>query len=164
MTKAPIEEQVQEIFKESSKYIDDILNGRTTIAKATKVPETNLEDCFVQAQNALMVEDYAKAEELFALLLVLNNKDTRAMLGLAGALEGQGKYDFAAPIYFMVLITTLNDPVAPFRAGICLMQLGKKEEASKLFELAADCEDSMKDPKKLVYVQKAKGMLKALSE
>lgn len=158
------DEQIQQIFKESSKFLPDVLTGKKTIAEATKFPEQNLEHCFTQAQNALMLEDFKSAEELFSQILVLNGRDTRAMLGLAGALEGQEKYEFATPIYFMVLATTLYDPVAPFRAGVCLLNLGKKAEAAKLFDLAADCEDQVNDPKKLVYVQKAKGMLAALAQ
>ena len=61
------------------------------------------------------------------------------------------------------MATTLYDPVAPFRAGVCLMNLGKKEEAKKFFELAADCREDTKDHRKTVYIDKAEGMLKSLS-
>jgi tetratricopeptide (TPR) repeat protein len=150
-------------FKESAKYVEDILNGKTTIATAAGLPDQDLEKLFTRARNALQVEDFPKAEELFTTLLFLNNKDTRAAMGLAGALEGQGRYEFALPLYFLVLATTPYDPVAPFRGGICFMHLGKKEEAVKFFSLAADCKDETAHPGKLVYIEKAKGMLKALS-
>lgn len=164
MTDLPTKKQLMDEFNNASKYIDAILNGKTTIAKAVKLSDQELTDLFTRAQTALQLEDYAGAEELFATLLALNNKDTRAVLGLAGALEGQGQYGFAMPLYFMVMAITLYDPVAPFRAGICLMHLGKKQEAIKVFNLAADCKDEIKDPKKLVYVEKAKGMLKTLTQ
>ncbi|WP_022665967.1 hypothetical protein [Desulfospira joergensenii] len=162
MTEPAMDEQVAQIFKNSAKYVEDILRGKTTIAKAAKVPPENVEKCFTQARNALMMEDFPRAEELFTVLLALSNQDVRVLLGLGGALEGQEKFEYASAIYSLVIAMALFDPVAPFRAGICMMRLGKKEEAVKLFDLAADCEDTVKDPKKLVYVQKAKGMLKVL--
>ena len=163
MTGIPTQEQLFEQFNQSSKYLDDIFKGKTTIAKVANVPEKDMEEYLVKGQNALQLEDFEKAEEMFTTLLVLNNKDTRAALGLAGALEGQEKYDYAVPIYFTVMATTLYDPVAPFRAGVCLMNLGKKQEAKKFFELAAECREDTKDPKKIVYIDKAEGMLKSLS-
>ena len=150
-------------FEKASKYIEAVLSGKTTIAQAANVADQDLDDIFKRAQIALQLEDYPGAEELFTTLLVLNNKDTRAIMGLAGALEGQGKYEFAMPLYFMVLATTPYDPVAPFRGGVCLVHLGKKEEAVKLFSLAADCGNEINNTKKQVYVERAKGMLKALS-
>ena len=163
MTGIPTQEQLLEQFNESSKYLDDIFNGKTTIAKMAKVSEKDMEEYLVKGQNALQLEDFEKAEEMFTTLLVLNNKDTRAALGLAGALEGQEKYEFAVPLYFLVMATTLYDPVAPFRAGICMVNMGKKEDAKKFFQLAADCREDTKDPRKIVYIKKAEGMLKTLS-
>jgi len=151
-------------FEKASKYVDEVLSGKTTIAQAANVQDQDLDEMFKRAQTALQLEDYPGAEELFTTLLVLNNKDTRAIMGLAGALEGQAKYEFAMPLYFMVLATTPYDPVAPFRAGICLVHLGKKEEAIKLFSLAADCAKEAKNTKKQIYVERAKGMLKTLAD
>ena len=150
-------------FEKASKYVDEVLSGKTTIAKAANVQDQDMDEMFKRAQTALQLEDYPGAEELFTTLLVLNNKDTRALMGLAGALEGQAKYELAMPLYFMVVTTTPYDPVAPFRAGVCLIHLGKKAEAIKLFGLAADCGDEAKNTKKQVYVDRAKGMLKTLS-
>ena len=164
MTDQPTKKELMDEFNKASEYLDAILSGKTTIAKAAKVHGQDIDDLFHRAQTALQLEDYPGAQELFTTLLVLNNKDTRGILGLAGALEGQGHYGFAMPLYFMVMATTLFDPVAPFRAGICLMHLGKKEEAIKVFNLAADCRDDIKNPEKLVYVEKAKGMLRALAQ
>lgn len=163
MADMPTQKQLLDELDNASRFLEDILNGKTTISKAAKIPGQDLDDFFTKAQLALQLEDYPKAEEMFTTLLILNNKDTRAALGLAGALEGQGKYETAMPVYFMVMATTLYDPVAPFRAGICLMHLGKKEEAITLFKLASECKDEIKSPKKLVYVEKAKGMLTALA-
>ncbi len=150
-------------FDKASTYVDQVLSGKTTIARAANVQDQDMDEMFKRAQTALQLEDYPGAEELFTTLLVLNNRDTRAIMGLAGALEGQAKYEFAMPLYFMVLATTPYDPVAPFRAGVCLIHLGKKAEAIKLFGLAADCAKEVKNTKKQVYVDRAKGMLKTLS-
>ncbi|MBI9089838.1 MAG: hypothetical protein JEZ12_11530 [Desulfobacterium sp.] len=163
MTEIVDKKMLMDEFEKASTYLEAILSGKTTLAKAAKVSTQELDELFTKAQTALQLEDFPKAEELFTTLLVLNNKDTRAAMGLAGALEGQAKYEFAMPVYFLVLATTLYDPVAPFRAGICLMHLGKKEEAIKLFQLAADCKGEIKNPKKQVYIEKANGMLKALA-
>ncbi|MCK5687328.1 hypothetical protein KAJ27_24545 [bacterium] len=159
----PTQEQLMEQFNISSNYLEDIFNGKTTIAQTANVSKDEMEEYLIKGQNALQLEDFEKAEEIFTTILVLNNKDTRAALGLGGALEGQGKFEFAVPIYYMVVVSTLYDPVAPFRAGVCMMQLGKKEDAKKFFQLAADCEKEIKDPKKTIYVERAKGMLKAIS-
>lgn len=153
-----------EEFEKSAQYVDDILHGKKTFAEAAKVSPEELEEFFVRGQRALQLEDFSKAEELFTSLLVLNPKDTRAALGLGGALEGQGKFELAVPVYVMVMASTLFDPVAPFRAGICLMNIGKKDDAIKAFGLAAECEGEIKNPKKLVYVEQAKGLLESLTK
>lgn len=163
-THIPNKQQLLELYNKYEKYVDDILLGKKSIAKVTHISEDELADYYTKAKNALKLEDYERAEELFTTLVILNNKDNRAAMGLAGALEGQGKYEAAAPLYFMVMATTPFDPVAPFRGGICMMQTGKKEEAIELFNLAAGCGDDVKDPRKMIYVEKAKGMLRALTE
>lgn len=150
-------------FKRAYAHLDDLLKGRTTVAQVAKVDPRDLEDLYRQASNALRVEDYSAAELLFSSLLVANGKDARAAMGLGAALEGQGRYEFAVPIYFLVITTTPYDPVAPFRAGMCMMNLGKKDEAKKLFGLAVECRDEIRDPAKKVYVDKARGLLRILS-
>lgn len=156
------------LFKEFQKacaHLDDILSGKKAPGEVIENPPGKEEqELFYQrAANALRVEDYENAEKMFSTLLMLNNRDIRAAMGLAAAAEGQGRYEFAMPIYYMVLATTPYDPVAPFRAGICLMNLGKPGDAKKAFGLAADCRDKIKDPAKKIYVDRAQGMLKALS-
>ncbi|MDD9303406.1 MAG: hypothetical protein HUK40_14125 [Desulfobacter sp.] len=157
------EKEMLKEFKNAAQYVDDILYGRKTIAQVTKISKEEIEDTFVKAQNALSLEDYKKAALLFQAILVVNNKDMRALLGLAGALEGKKDFALAATAYVAVMMANFQDPVAPFRAGHCLMNMGKKQEAVKMFQLAQDCDEKRCSSEKRKYIQKAKNILKALS-
>lgn len=156
------DELLKEI-KSAALYVDDILYGRKTIAQIAKIPPDEIEVTFHKAQNALQLEDYKKAAQLFRAVLVVNNKDMRALLGLAGALEGQKDYTTAIMAYMSVMMANFQDPVAPFRAGTCLMNIGKKKEAVKMFELTRDCDEKNCSHEKKKYIEKAKNILKALS-
>ena len=151
-------------FKRAYARLGDIVRGKTTVAEVANLTPEDLEALYRKAANALRVEDFSGAEILFYSLLTANGKDARAAMGLAAALEGQGRYEHAMPLYFLIVATTPYDPVAPFRAGICMMNLGKTEDAKKLFLLAAQCRNRVRDPAKKVYVDRAKGMLLTLAK
>ena len=143
----------------------EVLAGRKTLAQAARLPSHILEKTFKMASTAFMAEDYKKSEELFSLLFSLDNKDRNAQIGYAGSLEAQSKFKDALNIYLMQIVTTPFDPVAPFRAGICFLELQDKKQAIQAFKMASACKKKMaKDSKKLTYAQKADTMLKMLKE
>ncbi|MCG8564147.1 MAG: hypothetical protein MI747_03605 [Desulfobacterales bacterium] len=150
-------------YENAASRMDAILTEDLSLAQVAGMPDRDMEAIFTSGQNALQLEDYGKAEQIFGAMLYLNHKDTRAALGLAGALEGQRRYESAVPFYFMVLATTLFDPVAPFRAGVCLMNLGKKEDALDHFKLAAACKNENREAAKQIYIEKAEGFINLLS-
>lgn len=152
-------------FQKAYQYVDDIISGEKTIIEVLENPPDpkNVEKYYTQATNALRVEDYETAQTHFSVMLVLNNRDTRAMMGLAAAMEGQEQYEFAFPLYFMVIAITPYDPVAPFRGAVCLMKMGKTQDALRMFKMAVDCKDHIKHPAKQVYVDRAEGMVKVLA-
>ena len=149
--------------RDASAHVEDILYGKKTIKEVTNFPDDELERLYSKAQNALRLEDYGRAATLFQAVLVVNNKDQRALLGLAGALEGQHQYMPAMMAYVTVMMANFMDPVAPYRAGICLLHMDRKAEAAQMFELAADCRDEVKSPAKRRYAEKAAHMLKMIS-
>ena len=151
-----------EQFNRAATYVDDLVAGKTTIAKAANIPRAELDAMFEKGKMALQLEDYDTAQGMFASLLFVNPKDMRSAMGLGGALEGLEQYEMAVPVYFIVIATTLYDPVAPFRSGMCLLKLGKKDEALKMFALAQACKGENKDAAKQIYIQKAEGMIKVL--
>ncbi|MBF0201649.1 MAG: hypothetical protein HQK66_10120 [Desulfamplus sp.] len=139
----------------------DVLAGRKSLAQASGMPDHIMKAIFNDAKTAFAAEDYERSEKLFGLLFQLDGKDRNAQIGYAGSLEAQGKFQEALDIYLMQTITTPFDPVAPFRAGICFMELGQKKEAKDAFKMASACSKKMAgEPEKLIYARRADTMLK----
>jgi tetratricopeptide (TPR) repeat protein len=100
------------------------------------LPRQAVEGLYALAHAAYSVEDYAQAEALFQGMVLFASADPRGWLGLAGACEAQGKWADAVRGYAVVMGLNPNDPVAPFRSGVCLMSLGLPEQARGAFEAA----------------------------
>lgn len=126
---------------------------------ATLSPQA-YEGLYQEARDNYAVENYAQAEGIFQGLMMLKGDDLRGWMGYAGACEAQKKWQEAAMAYAMTMALNPGDPVAAYRAGVCLMNLDKVEQAREVFGLAAGSAEEFKnDPKRLPYVQRAKSML-----
>ena len=152
------------LIQKASVHVEDILYGRKTIGEVVQIPLEDAEITFKKAQTALKLEDFKGAAEMFQAVLVVNHRDQRALLGLAGALEGLKQYGLALVAYAGIMTANFQDPVAPFRAGVCLMKMDKHDEAGQMFRLAAECRQAVTSPAKLAYVERAENMIRALDK
>ena len=141
------------------------LEAKGHVRDLIAMPREGLEEIYAQARAAYAVEDYIQAENIFLGMALYGSQDPRGWLGYGGACEAQQKWEQAALGYGMAMALTPGDPVAAYRAGVCLMQLGKPWAARDAFDAAASTLDAMQDsPKKLPYAQRAASMLRMLDE
>ncbi len=141
------------------------LEAKGHVRDIISLPREGLEELYAQARAAYAVEDYFQAENVFLGMTLYGPQDVRGWLGYGGACEAQQKWEQAALGYGMAMALTPGDPVAAYRSGVCLMELGKPWAARDAFEAAASTLDAMQgNPKKLPYAQRAASMLHMLDE
>lgn len=130
---------------------------------ASIMPREMLEGMYTMAHAAYSVENYVQAESLFMGMILFSPGDLRGWLGYGGACEAQKKWPQAIEGFAGALNLAPDDPVAPYRAGICMMALELRDEARGAFRLAAGARDKVADdPARLPYVQRAESMLRLL--
>ena len=123
----------------------------------------NQEAIYSLAHSAYSVENYAEAETLFMGMVLFDASDVRGWLGYAGASEAQKKWAQAIEGYAAVMHLAPDDPVAPYRAGICLMALDMRDNARAAFETALGTKEKVLNNVALLpYVQRAESMLRLL--
>lgn len=93
-------------------------------------------------------EDYENAAEAFN--IALEKEYYNAYLGLAESLERQGDYEDAATQYENYLETDTTNATAYNQYGLCLMELGRYEEAAAAFETGLALNDRLVD-KELMF-------------
>lgn len=131
-----------------------------TPVDADLLPPQALEEMYSLAHSAYSVENYAEAETLFMGMLLFAPGDSRGWLGYAGASEAQKKWAQAVGGYAGAFDLLPEDPVPPYRSGVCLMALEDSKSARQCFATAAGLVDKVKnDPKRLAYVKRAESML-----
>lgn len=132
-------------------------------AGAPSLPDSGLDMVYSMAHAAYSVENYAEAEALFTGMIIFNDKDSRGWLGYAGASEAQKKWGQAIEGYGGLFSLKPDEPVAPYRAGVCFMALEDSESARSAFETAAAMRDVVQnDPSLLLYVKRAESMIHLL--
>ena len=153
--------QLDAVMNVMSSHIEEA--GDT--AGGSLLPKEALEGIYSLAHSAYGVENYAEAESLFMGMIMFAASDSRGWLGYAGACEAQKKWAQAVEGYAGALDLLPGDPVAPYRAGVCLMAMDAPEEARQAFATAVGFKDAVKDdPKRLPYVSRAESMLRLLGE
>ena len=122
-----------------------------------------LDPIYRGAYQALQVEDYVQAENLFILLTSLDRVQGHFWGGLAAALEGQEAYE-GALLYYCVALA-LEGKKAPllFKAGQCLLALERREEAIILFEMASEAGNAGKKLADITAGERAKNMIRILA-
>lgn len=74
---------------------------------------------------------YEKAEALFTKLTMSDPMEKRFWWGLASTHQVQRKFKHAVRAWAMVALHGLDDPMAHFHAGECLLSMGEREEGLK---------------------------------
>ena len=121
--------QLDAVMNVMSSHIEEA--GDT--AGGSLLPKEALEGIYSLAHSAYGVENYAEAESLFMGMIMFAASDSRGWLGYAGACEAQKKWAQAVEGYAGALDLLPGDPVAPYRAGVCLMAMDAPEEARQAF-------------------------------
>ncbi|WP_461211060.1 hypothetical protein [Desulfocurvus sp. DL9XJH121] len=154
---------MDEKWPEIKAQILKTLEEKGHVTDLIKLSPEAYDELYAMAKGAYASGDYAQAETMFMGMAMFKATDPKAWLGFAGACESQKKWDVAAACYAMVVGQVIGDPVAPYRAGVCLMNLGRAAEARQMFELAASAREDMRnDARRMPYVQRAEHMLEVL--
>jgi len=110
------------------------LKGTGNLKKAaqefSRVASTSQDAGIVREYADLVLEkrDYREAEKAYRHALLLGLRDTRLLLGLAGALRGNGKHREAVPYLREVYANDPSDRVA-FELASTLQKVGQHKEA-----------------------------------
>lgn len=146
--------------------VTEYLNEKTMPAEALALSKDDLAGLYKNAYNAFQAEDYAQAENLFFTLFLMNFREYDFQIGLAAAYEAQEKFENALAMYSLAMFTSEQNPDLLFRAGKCLLALGKKDEAKIMFELAGES-DPAKGPKRvstIASIEKSKRIIDLLDD
>ena len=155
-----------EEWKQAQVAVTEFLEEKPLPAEAMGLSKDDMGAIYKNAYNAFQAEDYSQAENLFLTLFIMNFKEYDFQVGLGAAYEAQEKFENALAMYSLAMITRDQNPEMLFRAGKCLLALGKKDEAGIMFELAGEC-----DPKKgtsrvatVASIEKSKRILELLDD
>lgn len=139
------------------------MQEKGTVTDMVTIPPQVYERVYLEAKNNYAVENYAQAEEMFLGLVLFKGDDVRGWLGYGGACEAQKKWVEGSMAYAMAMALIPGDPVPAYRAGVCLMNQDKVDQAIEVFTLAAGTlKDVKNDPKRLPYAQRAQSMVEMI--
>jgi type III secretion system low calcium response chaperone LcrH/SycD len=123
------------------KYLD-IMN---TIFTTGKIPtdalgfsKERMENIYAQAYRLYNTGMFTEASQMFRLLMVLNPTDSKNYLGLAACLHMRKEFADAAQVYLACGILDMNNPIYPFHASDCYIQMRDRISALLVLELAVD--------------------------
>ena len=118
------------------KHIEE--NGN--LAQLSGMSQEQLDQLYGLAYSLYQAENFDDAKSLFALLGLLDVTDSKYILGSAGCLFAQKKYEQAFDSYQMAfIIDNLNNPEPLYQSAICLIKLGRKEDAYNVLDVADAC-------------------------
>lgn len=164
------EEITREIFLkewlETKKKVVDYMDGQKTLLETMEISRKDLGAIYKNAYDAFTVENYEEAENLFLSLLLWNFKDPTFQTALAAVYEAQEKFENALSMYSLAMMMDRQTPELLFRTGKCLLAMGQKNEATIMFELAAESEAGGDKINFAVLgtIEKSKNILKLLKD
>lgn len=143
--KKAVEALGKEEGKEGTALGDKYLEILTTICTTGKIPtdalgfsKERMENIYSQAYLLYNTGMYVEASQMFRLLMVLNPTDPKNYLGLAACLHMRKEYANAAQVYIACGILDMTNPIYPFHASDCYIQMRDRISALLVLELAVE--------------------------
>lgn len=114
-----------------------VLGDGYTLADLSGINEEKLEAIYNLAYQHYEAANYEKAQVFFQLLALLDCTDVRFFLGNAACLQAREQYEEAIDAYGVALVMDgMNNPEPVYNSAICLLKLGRKEDAIELLKTA----------------------------
>lgn len=113
--------------------------------EAMDIPKDSLEFLYTQAYYLYNSGKYTQSQQIFFILLFLDEKEYRFNFGLAATYHSLKAYNEAIVFYMRCLALQPESPQVCFHMADCYQQLGKKEET--LIALQMCVAKAEKDPK-----------------
>lgn len=141
-----ITEFLKETGLEDNPLVKEMQAGQTA-AQAMGLSRDDMEVLYAAAFNQLNAGDFAKAEDLFTYMCMIDPLQAKNHYCLGMARQMGGKHAEAAPIYINFLALDATNPHGYLRYGECMMATGERTEALEAFRLAlAEAETDNRDP------------------
>lgn len=81
-------------------------------------------------------DQYDNAAQLYSWLLAMAPHDRAYMLGIAAVRQVQRQFVEAADFYIAAIALDAEDPIAAYHLAECLLQMGLRDQARDMIELA----------------------------
>jgi len=104
-----------------------------TLKTLKDIPPDTMESIYSIAYNKFNAGQLDEANKIFQFLCLIDHYDARFFIGLGACRQRLHDYEMAAESYSFVTLVDVNNPVAPFHAGECYLQLGELEKAESAF-------------------------------
>lgn len=141
-----LEEFLKETDLDKHPVVEGMMAGQSA-GQAMGLSRDDLEVLYAAGFNQLNAGNFAKAEDAFMYLCMIDPLEAKNHYCFGMALQMGGKPEQAAPIYINFLGLDATNPYGYLRYGECLMAQGDRAEALEAFRLAlAEADVNDKDP------------------
>lgn len=108
------------------------------IQSALDIPEKEMGQFYHEGHQFFSAKNYEQAAKYFFSLVLFDQARYEYWLSLAHALFFMEKYEKALQAYAAASLLKQDDPNPPYYGGICLLMLGKNEEALHAFDASIE--------------------------
>ncbi len=130
-------ESIQQSKNDSETGLEGFISSFTqyfdsgyTLADLMNIPEENMEALYSLAYQNFTAKNYKDAIAVFKVLVLYDQTEKKYTMGLAASYQQSGEFQQAADAYSMACVQSgLKDPEPMYFASVCLLKLGKKDEA-----------------------------------
>jgi type III secretion system low calcium response chaperone LcrH/SycD len=127
------EEQVEKFAQVFDNIAGKIVHQDMSTKQALGINNESMEGMYAQAYRLYNTGKYVEAIHLFRMLIMMNSREPKYMLGLAACFHMLREYRNAIEIYTLCLLLDPHNPIPHYHSSDCFIQL--KDDISAMVSL-----------------------------
>lgn len=154
-----LSDEVSEKFEEAA---ENVVKKGILPKDAMGMDDQMLEGIYGQAYRLYNTGKYDEASHIFRLLIMVNSMEPKYTMGLSACFHMMKEYKFAVDGYTLCGIIDPDNPIPPYHAADCYINLGDKISAAVSLKMAI--KRAGDHPEFATLVDRAKLMIESLKK